>query len=121
MNSVNLIGSIHDRPFSQDLPDGKSVTHCVLAVEDRHRGILKRTIYIDLIFWTPMAEIAIQRLRVGQRVAIIGRLTKSDFIPKGGTQPISKLQIIVVWWELLDAFTAQPPLPTNGLPQPHPN
>ncbi len=121
MNSVNLIGHLDNSPSSQPLPDGKSVTHCVIAIEDRHRGVHKRTIKLDLIFWTPMAEIAIKHLHAGQRISIIGRLTKNEFIPKGSTQPVAKVQIIVVWFELLDVILPTAAHQPTGFPVPHPN
>ncbi|MCP5419377.1 MAG: single-stranded DNA-binding protein [Gammaproteobacteria bacterium] len=89
VNKVILIGNLGKDPDVRYMPSGKAVANATLATseswKDRNTGERQeRTEWHNLVFYSPLAEIAGEYLRKGSQVYIEGRIQTRKWQDKTG-------------------------------------
>jgi single-strand DNA-binding protein len=89
VNKVILIGNMGKDPDVRYMPSGKAVANATLATseswKDRQTGERQeRTEWHNLVFYSPLAEIAGEYLRKGSQVYVEGRLQTRKWQDKAG-------------------------------------
>jgi single-strand DNA-binding protein len=89
VNKVILIGNLGKDPEVRYMPSGKAVANVTLATsdswKDKNTGEKQeRTEWHNVVFYSPLAEIAGQYLRKGSSVFVEGRLQTRKWQDKNG-------------------------------------
>jgi len=89
INKAILIGNLGKDPEVRYMPSGKAVANVTIATheswKDRNTGEKQeRTEWHNVVFYSPLAEIAGQYLRKGSQVFIEGRLQTRKWQDKNG-------------------------------------
>ncbi len=133
VNKVILIGNLGKDPEVRYMPSGKAVTNITLATsdtwKDRNTGEKQeRTEWHNVVFYSPLAEIAGQYLRKGSPVFIEGRLQTRKWQDKNTGQDRYMTEIIANEMKMLGSkgdrgssapFTAPDSGEHDSAPPPH--
>ena len=89
VNKVILIGNLGKDPEVRYMPSGRAVANVTLATseswKDKNSGEKQeRTEWHNVVFYSPLAEIAGQYLRKGSQVFVEGRLQTRKWQDKNG-------------------------------------
>jgi single-strand DNA-binding protein len=107
INKAILIGHLGKDPEVRYMPSGKAVTNVSMATseswKDRNTGEKQeRTEWHNLVFFSPLAEIAGQYLRKGSLVFVEGRLQTRKWQDKNTGQDRYMTEIVVNDMKMLD-------------------
>lgn len=108
MNKVFLIGRlVRDVEVKTISTTGNAVVNNAIAVS-RYRNNnmgerIEETLFIDVVFYTRLAEIVGQYLRKGSKLAVEGFLQQQTWVDTATNQNRSKIQIVVENMEMLDS------------------
>ena len=107
INKAILIGHLGRDPEVRYMPNGKAVTNVTMATseswKDRNTGERQeRTEWHNLVFYSPLAEIAGQYLRKGSQIFVEGRLQTRKWQDKNTGQDRYMTEIIVNEMKMLD-------------------
>jgi single-strand DNA-binding protein len=109
MNSVSLIARVVQIPSLRTTPGGTNVTTLRVAVpRPRKDGEEQGADFVDVVCFGRQAETCVEYLTKGRRVAIIGRLSQSEWTAEDGSRR-SKLEVIANTVDFLDR-----PATSNG-------
>ncbi|MFZ1830640.1 MAG: single-stranded DNA-binding protein [Candidatus Competibacteraceae bacterium] len=123
VNKVILIGNLGKDPEVRYMPSGKAVANVTIATsdswKDRNTGEKQeRTEWHNLVFYSPLAEIAGQYLRKGSPIFVEGRLQYRKWQDKTTGQDRYSTEIIVNEMKMLgsksDRSGGTVPLGTEG-------
>lgn len=123
VNKVILIGNLGKDPEVRYMPSGKAVANVTIATsdswKDRNTGEKQeRTEWHNLVFYSPLAEIAGQYLRKGSPVFVEGRLQYRKWQDKTTGQDRYSTEIIVNEMKMLgsksDRSGGSAPFGTEG-------
>lgn len=90
VNSVTLVGQLADDPVLRAMPDGRSVCDLRVAVNDQRD---QPALFVDVATFGPGADACAEYLSKGRSVAVIGRLTFSEWEARDGSKR-SKHQVV---------------------------
>ncbi|MCB1769282.1 MAG: single-stranded DNA-binding protein [Candidatus Competibacteraceae bacterium] len=107
INKAILIGHLGRDPEVRYMPSGKAVANVTMATsdswKDRNTGERQeRTEWHNLVFYSPLAEIAGQYLRKGSQIFVEGRLQTRKWQDKNTGQDRYMTEIIVNEMKMLD-------------------
>lgn len=108
MNKVFLIGRlVRDVEVKTISTTGNAVVNNAIAVS-RYRNNnmgerIEETLFIDVVFYSRLAEIVGQYLRKGSKLAVEGFLQQQTWVDTATNQNRSKIQIVVENMEMLDS------------------
>ncbi|MCB1764595.1 MAG: single-stranded DNA-binding protein [Candidatus Competibacteraceae bacterium] len=107
INKAILIGHLGKDPEVRYMPSGKAVTNVSMATsetwKDRNTGEKQeRTEWHNLVFFSPLAEIAGQYLRKGSLIFVEGRLQTRKWQDKNTGQDRYTTEIVVNDMKMLD-------------------
>ena len=113
LNRVQMIGNLGKDPESHSTPNGKTVTHFNLAVNNRWKtaeGETKEnTDWVNIEAWGRLGEICQQFLHKGSLVYLEGRLKTVKYEDKEGeTKYYTK--VIAVMMQMLDKKQEEEPV-----------
>ncbi|MDO4288319.1 MAG: single-stranded DNA-binding protein [Eubacterium sp.] len=87
MNKIVLIGRMVRDPELRTTTTGKSMTRFGVAVERKYKQEGQPTAdFIDVVAWGRLAEIIVQYMKKGRRIAINGRLQTGSYTAKDGSK-----------------------------------
>lgn len=97
-NTVQLVGSVVDRPVIKDAGDGRKVARFSLFIEDSYnnaRGLrIRETQSHTLVAQGKIATLAEKYLEKDMMVAILGRLINRNFRnSKGSSRSVTEVQV----------------------------
>jgi single-strand DNA-binding protein len=100
INKVILIGNLGKDPDVRYMPSGRAVANLTLATseswKDKQTGERQeRTEWHNLVFYSPLAEIAGEYLRKGSQIYVEGRLQTRKWQDKNSGQDRYTTEIIV--------------------------
>ena len=90
MNSIQLIGRLTRDPELRSTRSGKPVAAMRLAVSRRDREAAP--VYVDVVAYDKLGEVAAEHLVKGQQVAISGRLDYQEWEHEGSKR--SKHEVV---------------------------
>ena len=90
MNNVQLIGRLTRDPELRSTKSGKQVANMRIAVSRRDREAAP--VYVDVVAFDKLAEVAAEHLVKGRQVAISGRLDYQEWEHEGSKR--SKHEVI---------------------------
>lgn len=77
MNKVYLSGTLYDDPALTDLPNGTKCANFRISVSHRDKNGIKYSVF-PACAWNERADIIMDSLKKGDRVAVAGYLTQRD-------------------------------------------
>ncbi|MEE4377101.1 MAG: single-stranded DNA-binding protein [Candidatus Competibacteraceae bacterium] len=100
INKVILIGNLGKDPDVRYMPSGRAVANLTLATtdswKDKQTGERQeRTEWHNLVFYSPLAEIAGEYLRKGSQIYVEGRLQTRKWQDKNSGQDRYTTEIVV--------------------------
>lgn len=107
MNKVILIGRlVRDVEIKTISTTGNAVVNNAMAVS-RYRNSntgerIEETLFIDVVFYSRLAEIVGQYLRKGSKIMVEGYLQQQTWVDTATNQNRSKIQLVVENMEMLD-------------------
>jgi single-strand DNA-binding protein len=114
INTTCLIGNSGNKPETGLTPDGTLYCKISLATDCLRRnddGLIKAADWHRIIFWRGMAVRAIQEIKCGSRVSILGRLKYRLWIDENGVEHKSA----EVWADNFETTVNKPPVdPTDS-------
>ena len=97
LNSVVLVGRLTRDPELRYLPQGAPVAEFSLATNRRYSKKsgeqVEEVIFIDVVVWNRLAEVAAQFLRKGRQVVVSGQLIQDRWDDKDTGQKRSKIRV----------------------------
>jgi len=95
MNTVNVIGRLTSDPELRTTKSEQSVTTLRIAVPRRKGkgGEDRGAAFLDVIAWGKQAELAVEHLGKGRRIAVAGRLDQEEWQAEDGT---NRSRIVIV-------------------------
>jgi single-strand DNA-binding protein len=121
MNLVVLIANTTREVEIQYTNSGTPVSKFGVAVNKKTKNkngeLIEKTLFIDVVVWGRMAEIANQYLKKGDKVGIRGELTYETWKAQDGTSR-SKHVVTASELELLSQHKQQPQQQQGGYHQP---
>lgn len=100
MNQIILSGRLVKEPELRYSGNGNAIWNNAIAVEDGY-GDSKKTYFIDLVAFQKTAENAAQWTFKGQRINVMGKLTKRSYDGKEG-QKVWVAEVVVEKIEYTD-------------------
>jgi len=85
LNQCNFIGRLGRDPEIKFTEGGKAVCSISIACSEKYKGE-ERTVWVSVIFWEKLAEIASQYLRKGSLIFVSGRLQTRSWEDKDGNK-----------------------------------
>ncbi|MDH4143968.1 MAG: single-stranded DNA-binding protein [Acidimicrobiia bacterium] len=87
-SSITLVGNLTRDPQRRDTPTGTPLVSFGIAVNRRWRGSdeewAEQTSFFDVVAWRGVAENALQSLRKGDRVVVVGRPEQRSWSTSAG-------------------------------------
>ncbi|MCS7304636.1 MAG: single-stranded DNA-binding protein [Thermoguttaceae bacterium] len=125
-NRVILLGNLTRDPELRYIPNGTPVVEFGLAVSNRRQTPsgewVDEPVFVDIVLWRRLAEIASEYLTKGSPVLIEGRLKMDTWTTSDG-QKRSKLRVLGERMQLLgsrageaEPAASQPPAPGKSQP-----
>jgi single-strand DNA-binding protein len=107
INKAILIGHLGKDPEVRYMPNGKAVANVTMATSDSWKDRTtgekqERTEWHNLVFYSPLAEIAGQYLRKGSLIFVEGRLQTRKWQDKNTGQDRYMTEIIINEMKMLD-------------------
>lgn len=99
MNSTNLVGRLTATPQLRHTPNGAAVTDLRLAVDRRTDG----TDFLTVTAWNRTAEVVVQHLTTGRRIAVSGRLEQQTWTDRDSGANREKVVVVADRIDFLDA------------------
>ena len=99
MNQVQLMGNVTTDIELKEAATGKKYVQFTLAVNSRSEREV--TNFIDMVAFDRLAEILSQYAKKGNKIAVEGRLSQSQYIDKEGNKR-NTLKVILSDFEFLD-------------------
>jgi len=117
MNSVNIIGNLGADPESREV-QGVCLTRLRLAYTRRRRPAdggpaQESTSWFDVSLWGAAAEVARDRCRKGDRVAVSGELRQREYAARDG----SRRSAVEIAASSLDLLSPRRPGPGDDMPE----
>ena len=107
LNKVMLIGNLTRDPEVRYTPKGSAVCDLAIAVNRTYATDsgekVQETIYVDVVVWARLAEVAGQYLKKGSSAYIEGRLQMDTWEDKQTGQKRSKLGVVLESFSFLDS------------------
>ena len=107
LNKVMLIGNLTRDPEVRYTPKGSAVCDLAIAVNRTYATDsgekVQETIYVDVVVWARLAEVAGQYLKKGSSAYIEGRLQMDTWEDKQTGQKRSKLRVVAENLQFLDS------------------
>ena len=100
LNQCNFMGRLGRDPETRYTEGGKAVCNISIACSEKHKGE-ERTVWVPVIFWEKLAEIATQYLRKGSLIFVSGRLQTRSWEDKEGNKR-STTEIVGKEMKMLD-------------------
>jgi single-strand DNA-binding protein len=113
-NSVTVLGNCTRDPELRFTPNRTPVCDIAIAINriwtDDDGRKQTETTFVDVTFWSRLAEIASEYLHKGSSAFIQGRLQQETWTDKQTGQPRSKLKVVAENLQLLEKAPIQVPL-----------
>lgn len=98
LNKVLLIGNLTRDPEVRYTPKGSPVCELGLAINRRYKNdsgqVIEEVIFLDIVLWSKLAELAGKYLSKGRPVFIEGRLQMDTWDDKQTGQKRTRLRIV---------------------------
>lgn len=98
MNTIQLIGRLTAAPILRHTANGTPVTDIRLAVDRRGDG----TDFISVTVWARTAEVVVEHLDKGRKVAVTGRLQQEQWTDKESGANRERLVVVAANIDFLD-------------------
>ena len=95
MNSLTIIGNVTRDPETHNTNNGKSVCNFTVAVNRRQKDENGNSIadFFRVAAWGKTGEICQKFLAKGRKVAVMGSVSASCYVPKDGGEPRGQLEV----------------------------
>jgi single-strand DNA-binding protein len=88
MNSVRLIGNVGKEPQLKDFGNGKKVATLTLATSEKRKDangkLIEHTDWHNLVFWGKQADVVVNYVGKGVKIAVEGKLSHRDYTTASG-------------------------------------
>jgi single-strand DNA-binding protein len=102
INNVTLVGNCGSDPEARYFESGAVVAEFSLALNNPPKdGQSQDPDWVEVKCWNKTAQIAVDYLKKGHRVGIVGRLKQEKWTDRDGGQQRSKLTVVADRLELL--------------------
>lgn len=84
-NQTTLLGNLGREPEFNITPTGTPICKCSIAVNEKW-GDKEKTMWVEIVFWSKLAEVAEKYLKKGSQILVSGRLCCDSFKDKEGNE-----------------------------------